>query len=67
MLSIEPVATVVSSGDQHATRTQLVWPLRVCRGVPVSVSKMRAVLSPLPVTILEEDDDANEVVRIASP
>lgn len=67
VLSIEPVAMMVSSWDQQATRTQLVWPLRVWRGVPVSVSKIRAVLSPLPVTSLEEVEDANEVVRMASP
>ena len=33
----------------------------------MSVSNIRAVLSPLPVTILEHDEEANEVVRIASP
>lgn len=58
---------VVSSGDQHATNTQLLWPFRVWRGVPVSVSKIRAVLSPLPVTNLEDEDGENEVARIASP
>lgn len=67
VLSIDPVAMAVSSGDQDATRTQLVWPLRVWKGVPVSVSNILALLSPLPVTSLEEEEDAKEVARIASP
>lgn len=67
MLSIEPVAMVVSSGDHDVTKTQLVWPFSVCKGVPVSVSKMRAVLSPLPVANLEEDEEAKDVARMASP
>ena len=67
MLSIDPVAMMVSSGAHDATRTQLVWPLRVCRGVPVSVSNMRAVLSPLPVTSREDEEEAKDVASIASP
>ena len=67
VLSIDPVAINFSSGDQLATNIQLVWPFKACTGVPVSVSNILAVLSPLPVTILEEDDAANEVVNIASP
>lgn len=64
---MEPVATVVSSGDQLVTRTQLVWPFSVWTGVPVSVSKMRAVLSPLPVTILEDVEGEKAFARMASP
>lgn len=67
VLSIEPVAMVVSSGDQDATKTQLVWPLSVWKGVPVSVSKILALLSPLPVTNLDEEQEVNDVARIASP
>lgn len=64
---MDPVAIVVSSGDHEATKTQLVWPLRVWKGVPVSVSNILALLSPLPVTNLEEEDEAKDVARIASP
>lgn len=67
MLSIEPVAMVLSLGDHDATRTQLVWPLRVWIGVPVSVSNTRAVLSPLPVTNLEDEEGEKAATRIASP
>lgn len=62
-----PVAIVLSSGDQATTNTQLVWPFRVCIGVPVSQSHIRAVESPLPVTSLEDDDGENEAAKIASP
>ena len=62
-----PVATVESSGDQLITSTQLVWPFRVWRGVPVSQSKIRAVESPLPVASLEEERGENDVARMASP
>lgn len=54
-----PVAILDSSGDQLTANTQLVWPLRVCTGVPVSQSHILAVLSPLPVTILEDDFGEN--------
>ena len=33
----------------------------------MSVSNILALLSPLPVTSLEEEEDAKEVARIASP
>lgn len=67
MLSILPVAIVLSSGDQLTARTQLVWPFSVWRGVPVSQSHIRAVQSPLPLTIVEEVEGENMVARIASP
>ena len=44
-----------------------MWPLRVCNGVPVSQSHIRAVLSPLPVAMREADAGENWVARIASP
>ena len=66
-LSILPVARMIPSGDQLTTRTQLVWPLRVCKGVPVSQSQIRAVLSPLPVAMREADAGENWVARMASP
>ena len=64
---MDPVAIVNSSGDHETTSTQLVWPLRVCIGVPVSVSHSLAVPSPLPVRSFEEDDGENAVASIASP
>ena len=67
MLSMLPVATVESSGDQLTTNTQLVWPFRVWWGVPVSQSKIRAVESPLPVASLEDERGENDVARMASP
>ena len=67
MLSILPVAMVVSSGDQLTVRTQLVCPFRVCRGVPVSQSHILAVESPLPLTIVEDEEGENMVANIASP
>jgi hypothetical protein len=62
-----PVAILESSGDQLTAKTQLVWPFNVCTGVPVSQSQMRAVLSPLPLTILDELLGENCVANIASP
>lgn len=62
-----PVAMTFSSGDQLATRTQLVCPFSVRSGVPVSQSHIRAVESPLPVTIRDEEAAENEVARMASP
>lgn len=62
-----PVAIMLSLGDQLTARTQLVWPLSVWRGVPVSQSHTRAVESPLPDTIREDDDAAKDVANIASP
>lgn len=62
-----PVATVKSSGAQLITRTQLVCPFRVWRGVPVSQSKIRAVESPLPVANFEEERGENDVAKMASP
>jgi hypothetical protein len=50
-----PVAILESSGDQLTANTQLVCPFSVCTGVPVSQSHILAVLSPLPLTILDED------------
>jgi hypothetical protein len=41
--------------------------LSVWRGVPVSQSQTRAVESPLPETIVEEETGEKEVARIASP
>ena len=62
-----PVAIIAPFGDQLTASTQLVCPLSVCSGVPVSQSQILAVESPLPVTILEEDVGENAVARIASP
>jgi hypothetical protein len=62
-----PVAILESSGDQLTANTQLVCPFNVCTGVPVSQSHILAVLSPLPLTILDEDLGENWVARIASP
>lgn len=62
-----PVAMVESSGDQLTAKTQLVWPFSVWSGVPVSQSQILAVESPLPVTILEEDEGEKCVARMASP
>jgi hypothetical protein len=62
-----PVAILDSSGDQLTANTQLVCPFNVCTGVPVSQSHIRAVLSPLPLTILEELLGENCVAKIASP
>ncbi len=67
VLSILPVAIAVASGDQDTTKTQEVWPLRVCKGVPVSQSHIRAVESPLPVTRCEDEAGEKEVARMASP
>ena len=62
-----PVASVEASGDQLTARIQLVWPLRVLYGVPVSQSHIRAVLSPLPLAIRDEEDGENCVARMACP
>jgi hypothetical protein len=67
VLSILPVAILESSGDQLTAKTQLVCPFRVCTGVPVSQSQILAVLSPLPLTIRDDDFGENCVARIASP
>ena len=67
VLSMLPVAIVLPSGDQLTTRTQLVWPFKVCTGVPVSQSHILAVESPLPVHNLDEEAGENEVARMASP
>ena|SRR2546430_4205 len=62
-----PVANIFPSGEKATTKTQLVWPLSVRNGVPVSQSHIRAVLSPLPVTIVADDAGENVAARIASP
>ncbi len=67
VLSMLPVAILESSGDHPTARTQLVCPFRVCTGVPVSQSHILAVLSPLPLTIRDEDLGENCVASIASP
>lgn len=67
VLSMLPVAIIVASGDQLTTKTQLEWPLSVWRGVPVSQSHIRAVLSPLPLAMREEDAGENWVASMASP
>lgn len=36
-------------------------------GVPVSQSQIRAVESPLPVTMVDDDAGEKDVARIASP
>lgn len=67
VLSMDPVAIFDSSGAQETARTHDVWPLRVCFGVPVSQSKIRAVWSPLPVAMREDVRGENWVARMASP
>lgn len=67
MLSMLPVAIILSFGDQLTAKTQLVCPFNVCKGVPVSQSHTRAVESPLPDTIREDEDEAKDVANIASP
>lgn len=67
VLSMLPVAATPAFGDQHTASTQLVWPLRVCTGVPVSQSHILAVPSPLPVSMRDEDPGENDVASIASP
>ena len=62
-----PVASMEPSGENETTRTQLVWPLSVNLGVPVSQSQIRAALSPLPVARMEELAGEKAVQRIASP
>lgn len=51
-LSMLPVANRFPSGDQATQSTQREWPDNVNLGVPVSVSHIRAVLSPEPVASL---------------
>ena len=67
VLSMLPVARNLPSGEKDTTSTHPVWPLSVNLGVPVSVSQIRAVLSPLPVAIIDEDCGENAVHKIASP
>jgi hypothetical protein len=61
-----PVAIVLPSGDQLTTNTQLEWPFSERSGVPVSQSHIRAVLSPLPLAIRDEDTGENCAARTAS-
>lgn len=62
-----PVAIMAPFGEYATASTQLVWPLSVCFGVPVSQSQTRAVESPLPETIVEDETGEKDVARIASP
>ena len=62
-----PVARSLPSGENEVTNTQLVWPFKVYSGVPVSQSHILAVLSPLPVAIMEDDIGEKVVANIASP
>lgn len=57
VLSLLPVAIMVSSGEYATQSTQLVWPCKVCIGVPVSQSHILAVLSPDPVHNLDDDEE----------
>src|SRR5690625_2008854 len=66
-LSMLPVASRAPSGDQATQSTQCVCPERVYLGVPVSVSHIRAVLSPDPVARRELVAGLNCAARIASP
>ena len=62
-----PVAIISSSGDQLTASTQLLCPFSVWTGVPVSQSKILALLSPLPVNSLDDDDAEKAVASIACP
>lgn len=67
VLSMLPVASMLLSGDHATASTQPVWPLKVCKGVPVSQSHIRAVLSPPPVARRLDVAGENAVVRIEAP
>jgi hypothetical protein len=62
-----PVAIIAPFGEYATASTQLVWPLRVCSGTPISQSQIRAVESPLPDTMVEEETGEKDVARMASP
>ena len=59
--------TLAPSGLQLTPNTHPVWPLRVYLGVPVSVSHILAVLSPLPVASRLDDCGENWQVRMGCP
>ena len=67
VLSILPVEMNFASGDHATHKTQLVCPLKVNIEVSVSQSHIRAVVSPLPETIRDDDSGENCVARMASP
>lgn len=67
VLSLLPVAIICPFGENATAKTQSVCPFIVSIGVPVSQSNIRAVLSPLPVTIVEDDTGENAIARIAEP
>lgn len=47
VLSIDPEAIILASGDQAKKRTQFLWPSQVCIGVSVKISQILTVVSPL--------------------
>jgi len=47
VLSIEPEAIILASGDHAKNKTQFLWPSQVWMGVSVWISQILTVVSPL--------------------